>query len=466
MVTSVEPANGTGTPGETAPLLVFLAATLSGHMAPVLHIAREMMKRGFGAAFLSSAEFKESIEQLGAEFWETAPVVDEALAAERKKTPLGPERLIFDFQKCWIPALPRRHQQLKSLLETVRRRDPTRKIIVVPEVMSLAALPFVLGAPLPEGFTAFPPTVALNVIPLIVTSVDTAPFGVGLPPDATESGRQRNQLLNKLVYAPLGPVNKQFQACLAELGCTRKLDSFLFDTFSDSYDTTFQMCSASFEYPRSDLAPNIRFAGVLPHRGLNPDLAYPSWWAEITENAVHPEGSETRASRKKVVAVAQGTIATSYDELILPTIQALAKRTDIIVIAILGVRGASLPGPLPSNVRVLDYFPYDAVLAHADLFVTNGGYGSCTHSIINGVPMVVGGITEDKVEVTARAEYAGLAVNLRTQTPSADAIAAAVDKVLGNPAYKTRAERLRLENADLDPLSIIERQIRSYAKGL
>ncbi len=39
-------------------------------------------------------------------------------------------------------------------------------------------------------------------------------------------------------------------------------------------------------------------------------------------------------------------------------------------------------------------------------------------AMTNGVPMVLAGATEDKLEVAMRAEYAGIAVNLRTETPT------------------------------------------------
>ena len=107
----------------------------------------------------------------------------------------------------------------------------------------------------------------------------------------------------------------------------------------------------------------------------------------------------------------------------------------------------------------------DAALAHADVFVTNGGYGGVTHSVINGVPMVAGGITEDKIEVTARVEYVGLGVNLKTQSPTSEAVAAAVDKVLRDPSYKKVAVRLKAENEDLDSLSILEKEIWKYASA-
>ena len=131
-----------------------------------------------------------------------------------------------------------------------------------------------------------------------------------------------------------------------------------------------------------------------------------------------------------------------------------------------GVKDATLPADLelPANVRTVDFLPYDAALEYADVFVSNGGYGGMMHGVINAVPMVVAGITEDKVEVTARAEWAGFAVNLKTQTPEPEVISAAADKIFADKRYKTRAIRLMQENQDLDSLSIIEREIMKYAR--
>jgi UDP:flavonoid glycosyltransferase YjiC (YdhE family) len=119
---------------------------------------------------------------------------------------------------------------------------------------------------------------------------------------------------------------------------------------------------------------------------------------------------------------------------------------------------------VPANTRLIDYLPYDAILEHSDVFVTNGGYGSMMHGIVNGVPMVVAGLAEDKTEVCAGAEYAGFAVNLKTQTPTSQQVYDATDKVLTIPSYKMRAVRHQQENEDLDSVSILQREIMKYAR--
>jgi len=97
--------------------------------------------------------------------------------------------------------------------------------------------------------------------------------------------------------------------------------------------------------------------------------------------------------------------------------------------------------------------------------VSNGGYGSLTHTVINGVPQVLSGVTEDKLEVGIRAERAGLAVNLGTRTPTPEQVAKAVDVVLSDPKYKEVALALKEENDGYDTFGIIENQILDFTES-
>ncbi|KAJ0341790.1 hypothetical protein COL922a_001884 [Colletotrichum nupharicola] len=217
------------------------------------------------------------------------------------------------------------------------------------------------------------------------------------------------------------------------------------------YDQTLLLCSPSLEYDLSDKPSTVGFAGCLPRPPLGKDLAYPPWWSEVTNKG---------ESGKKVVFVTQGTVNTDPEDLILPTVQGLADRGDVLVIVVLGSRGATLDvSRLPANARVLDYFPYNAVLAHADVFVSNAGYGGFTHAVVNGVPAVFAGQTEEKAEVAERGSVAGFAVNLRTQTPGAAAVRGAVDRVLADGRYKRRALELMAENEGMGSLGVIEERI-------
>ena len=91
-------------------------------------------------------------------------------------------------------------------------------------------------------------------------------------------------------------------------------------------------------------------------------------------------------------------------ELIIPTMMSMKDRGDVLVVAALGKRGAKLAEDfvVPDNTRYADFIPYDEMLQYADVFVTNGGYGSVQHALGNGVPLIVGGIGADKVDNAMR----------------------------------------------------------------
>ncbi|KAB5515125.1 hypothetical protein GE09DRAFT_980258 [Coniochaeta sp. 2T2.1] len=366
------------------PLLVMLAAPLLGHTAPMLHVAREMIARGFEIIFISSGDFKEAVERIGAHWFEQPPWLDAHGTIERKKQPIGVSRFLWTWQNVWLAQLSVRHQRLKSLLEMVREEDADRRIVIVSETLSLGTLPFVLGASLPRGYNRFPKVICLNFMPLLVSSIDTAPFGAGLEPNYTPIGRRYNNFLSRLMYGPTyglpwALITKMCHECLIEIGCTGvPKDKFFMDLFLSSYDTTFQMSPPSLEYPRSDLNPSIRYAGSLPPRGIDSGTIYPEWWSQIVENAAMDQDNP---QKKKIVVVTQGTVSVEYAELIVPTLEGLAPRSDTIIIVILGLQGATLPRgiTIPANARLVDILPYDAALMYADVFITNGGYGGVLH---------------------------------------------------------------------------------------
>ncbi|WDK13039.1 UDP-glucuronosyl UDP-glucosyltransferase [Colletotrichum graminicola] len=156
-----------------------------------------------------------------------------------------------------------------------------------------------------------------------------------------------------------------------------------------------------------------------------PNFPYPAWWSDIT------------AGTKKIVGVTQGTVAMEYTDLIIPTLQGLAHRDDILVVAILGAKGATLPQEfaVPVNARVIDYIPYDALRKHAD------------------------------PEVAMRGQWAGVAYNLRTGSPTPQQVADGVEEILVNDRYKKRVMEVKKESDELKIMDIVKEHIWEYAES-
>ncbi|KAH8735283.1 hypothetical protein BGZ61DRAFT_490927 [Ilyonectria robusta] len=433
------------------PLLLFAASPADGHTIPPSRIAGEMVKRGYEVTFIGGEQFESMLKGIGVDFVPIPSMFTQEMIEERDAIPAGIPRLLYDMKHIFVGKTAERWQILKEVLERLRVEKPGREIIILNETAFMGTNPLVLGAPLPKGFTTRPKVISLHAIPYIATSIDVGPFGPGLPPDATESGRARNQLLNQMMVAgPFAEIIAEQDQILKDLGATKVLAPEVpFHHWMVMHDTTLQLCPPSLEYPRSDMPSNIKFAGCPTPRPIAADFKYPEWWEDVTRGD------------RKVVTVTQGTVANDYSDLLIPTIKALAGHDDLVVVAILGHRGVSLPKDItiPANTRVIDYLPYDAVLPHSSVFVMNAGYGGFLHGITNGVPMVLGGESEDKPEIAMRGAWSGVAVNLRTGRPSPAAVRAGVERVLGDESFKTRVEEIRRENAAISVFDVAEREI-------
>lgn len=66
---------------------------------------------------------------------------------------------------------------------------------------------------------------------------------------------------------------------------------------------------------------------------------------------------------------------------------------------------------------------------------------------------------EDKAEVSARGEHAGIALNLRSDTPTPAQVRAAVDTILFDDRIHSRAGEIRRESEGMDSLLHLEQII-------
>lgn len=445
-------------PQASKPLLLFTSFPGDGHTVPLLRVASALAQREYEVAYLGAKMYEQKIAALGFEYFEAIdPFTPEKFQrlGQLKSQPFGPANLALTMDAVFWETMAARHERLTATLEALKERDPARQIIVIEDSINSSTIAFKYGKPLPKGFDRYPKAIGICPSPLLASSIDTAPAPLGLPMDSTPSGRMRNKAIRKLISeGPNVPLIGARDRALRACGATSLPKHDPMDDFYVNHDALLMLCSPSLDYPITDIPGNVHFMGCLPRQPLNPDLQYPDWWPEVVAAKADPSG-------KKVVFVTQGTVSFQPRELIVPTMEALAEREDVLVVVVMGARDARLPEdvPVPSNVRVVDYFPYDAVLEYTDVFVSNGGYGGFTHAVTNGVPAVFAGESEEKSEVAARAEYAGFAKNLRTQTPTAEQVREAVDQVLSDGNYKKRAVELKLENEGIDSVTLVESHV-------
>ena len=93
------------------------------------------------------------------------------------------------------------------------------------------------------------------------------------------------------------------------------------------------------------------------------------------------------------------------------------------------------------NVHVTRWLSHSELLPRCAAVVTTGGPATIIAALRSGVPLVVVPTTWDKPENARRVTEAGVGVRLSSRRCTADALRAAVERVLEEPAYRTNAAR-------------------------
>ncbi|KAL7624920.1 hypothetical protein AAE478_004134 [Parahypoxylon ruwenzoriense] len=458
---------------ESRPFILLLSHALTGHISPMTRIASALHSRGWSVFFLGPTAHRRGIEASGSVFLPLRDDADLDDQAYYASPPGGPsynalpwtERVLIDVCTQVLSPLPTQWACFRDALATLHARDPGRGVIVVAEAFFYGVLPLFYGAALPAGIPAPLGTLCVSVTIPTIRSADLPPLGYPFPFDSSPSGRERNARLWERSWArKVAPMTAFLDAKIREAGASRAVRETLFSGANYlCHGTVLQLGVPGFEYPRSDWPASFRFAGLVQGGSLSKPAKDPEfpWWSDLLSNS----RTTDPLARKKVVVVAQGTVEINPYDLIIPTMRAFADRTDVLVIAILGWKNARLSDisgddvAVPPNARVADYLSYDNVLAHADVWVHNAGFGAVNHGIANGVPMVAAGEGMDKGENAARIAWSGIGVDLGCGKPTVEQVREGVERVLQDEQFMKRIRELKKESEDINCFDLVHNEL-------
>ncbi|KAL1871892.1 hypothetical protein Daus18300_004526 [Diaporthe australafricana] len=474
------------------PIIMYAIPPREGHMRPALQISSHLVSRGLDVTILGDAKWTPAIAAIGAH---ASPIIGlwGAMEDYRKwgdiiRAQTAEERLRISLSDGFVKLLPSGLESVRHALAGIRTRlgggDVLRgrTVVILSDTCFSGTLPLKLGADLPLGYEGVSVrTVGISLVPRFWAAPERPPWGNGLSYDVSEKGILRNLEAHATKWDQIAEDRAKW--VLEAMNCSKSVDELyqeydknspdikrpFWDASTVCHDVVLQMGLPSFEFPVPNEPAHLKFAGSLPPKAVPSDLVYPDWYSEVLENS--SSAAASRLGRKRIVFVAQGTEVLDHRDLLIPCIRGLAGREDVLVVAVLCQKGGNIDqhlalfegGVLPHNARVIDYFPYDAILPHADVFASNSGYGGLTHAVAQSVPVVQAGNVFDKPDIGRRVEYSGLGVFLPTSPPTPEAVAAAVDEVLAQEKYKKRALSLQAESQGYDPLQIIEDEIKALS---
>lgn len=407
--------------------VLFASFPADGHFNPLTGLAVYLKNAGCDVRWYTASKYRPKVESFGIPFLgfkkafdiSTDPYINKVFP-ERKRHKTQVAKLKFDLVNVFILRSPEYYEDIQEIYQDfpfeIMIADITfGGILFVKEKMNI-------------------PVMTIGIVPLVESSKDLAPCGLGIAPTSSFTGRMWQSVLrfvaDKIIFAKPTAMMRRI---LARHGIETGSDN-IFDILIAKSTIVLQSGTPGFEYTRSDMSPHIHFAGPM----------FPYTKPKVTKRWYH----EKLQQYKYVLLMTQGTVETDIEKLIVPGLEAF-KNSDCLVIVTTGGSGTEeLRRRFPQdNIIIEDFIPYDDVMPYANVYLTNGGYGGVLLSIKHGLPLVVAGVHEGKNEINARVGYFGLGINLGTERPSAARLKKAVREVLVNKTYVQNVTRLRSEFA-------------------
>jgi MGT family glycosyltransferase len=418
--------------------ILFACVPADGHFNPLTGLAKHLQQSGYDVRWYTQDLYKGKLEKMGIPHYPFVNALQlnqenfEGYFADRVNHKSQVAKLKFDLEHIFI------RQSVKTMedIEAIYRQFPFDLLI---------ADVFTFCAPMVKSRLGVP-VMAVGVTPFMQNSRDLPPAGLGLTPSTGLVADLKRKLLHwvsgQFIFKK---PTRLFRELLQEYGVTPG-EGNLFDILYNEADILLQSGAPGFEYRRSDLNSNIRFAGPL--------LPY------VSTGRAKPWFDNRLNKFERVVLVTQGTAEKDVNKIIVPALEAFRNSNTLVVCTTGGSQTLKLRTKYASeNLIIEDYIPFNDVMPYADVYITNGGYGGVMLSIGNGLPMVVAGVHEGKNEICARVGYFKYGINLKTETPLPNQLRSAVEEVISNPMYKENVNRLQTEFSQYDPGIICEKEV-------
>jgi MGT family glycosyltransferase len=375
----------------------------SGNLNPILTAARQLQRRGHSARVMADPAMRSDIEKAGFAYvaWNRAPIGNAADPSDFTDKTSWIGKAIFE------PA----DDYAADLLSEIARVK-TDAVICIDILFGAAVAAEAAGVPL----ALLSPHISLRPLPGV------PPASSGLVPAKTEEER-------KAVAEAVADISDRMDGFLPEFNATRaRFDLPPLQSIWEIFDRA-ERCllaiSKSFDFEADALPENFRYIGPL--------LDEPGWakpW-----QSPWPAGS----GRPRVL-IACSTGAQGQKDFVQRALNAVGLlQVDAVVTTGPNLSPSELTAP--ANVTVFESAPHNAVMREVSVVVTQGGHGTVSRCLINGVPQLVLPQQRDQADNAARIETKGAGLRLPSDA-SETAIAAAVNWLVTEPRFGQSARSL------------------------
>ncbi|RFM27035.1 glycosyltransferase [Deminuibacter soli] len=420
--------------------VLFATVPADGHFNPLTGLAKYLQQQGWEVKWYTSGLYQAKLGKLGIPHLPFKKALDangsnvDSVFPKRTEIKSKIAKLNFDLIHIFSDRAQEYYEDIREIY-----RDFRFDLMIADSVFS--AIPIVKAA-------LAVPVVAVGIVPLPEKSRYLAPYGLGMTPPGNFLQLMKYRLLHLVSHKILFKESiAAYAKALAAHG-VQSNGAQLFDVILKHADLVLQSGSPAFEYRRPDMGRNIEFVGALHPYQAPEKAAVPEWFNTVLH------------TYKKIVLVTQGTVEKDYNKLIKPTVDALKDTDTLVIVTTGGSNTTFLRARYPyKNVIVEDFVPYDLIMPHVSVFVTNGGYGGVLLSIKHQLPIVAAGMHEGKNEICARVGYFNIGIDLETESPDPVQVREAVQKVINDAAYKKHIKAVAADLEQYEPMVLATHHI-------
>ena len=403
--------------------LGLICPELSGHLNPMTTLGRELKRRGHRVTVIARADARAKSEAAGLGF---AVIAEEefppgSMRAESAKLGalggLGAIRFTAEMLRKSAAAI------LRDVAEVIAREKITALVVdqVSPAGNTVAER---LGLPWVNVCDAL----AMNSEPAIPPGVLPWRYNPGW------LGQLRNRVGNALLDWLARPLISEIDRHRAAHG----LPPVVGGLSGGSPLAQIAQQPAFFDFPRRDLPAHFHYTGPWHDAGSGETVEFP--WEKL--------------DGRPLIYASMGTLQNRQTFLFATIAEACAGLEAQLVIS-LGSRdqdASALAARIAGKPVVVPFAPQLALLKRAALSITHAGLNTALESLSHGLPMVAIPITNDQPGVASRLEWLGVAEVVQPKKLTAPRLRAALEKVMGDPAYRARARELSEKIRALDGL--------------
>lgn len=389
----------------------------SGNLNPLLTAGRKLGRNGHRVRIIADPAMRDEVEAADFEFvtWRRAPIGTAADPTDISDLKDWLRRVLFDPAAAYA-----------ADIRDEMRRDPMDAVLSIDLLFGGVLGAEAAGVPV----AMLSPHISIRPLP----GVPPAASGLTQPktPEERAEVAAASDRFADLLNGFLPNLNEG-RARLGLTGLDHVMELF------DRADRLLLAISQAFDFQADSLPDNVRYVGPL--------LDEPSW-SKPWRSPWATQSDRPRA----LIACSSG--AQGQGDLVQRVLDAMGT-VQIDAVATTGPNLNMADLRAPENVHLLYSAPHDAVMREVSLVVTQGGHGTVSRALINGLPQLILPMGRDQSDNAARVEAKGAGLRLPPTASAAD-IAAALNRLIEEPHFRVASRRVGdAINADIDASSLV-----------